>query len=72
MNNCSQWGKNAPMNSTLYQLADKVLDGQLAQKLRLWSEAGVSRRSARYLLTQELGVEVSDVTVSRWMKEATR
>lgn len=59
--------KNGPVNSTLYQLADRALGGQLADRLRLWHGAGVSRRAAANLLAEELGVELNPVTVHRWM-----
>jgi hypothetical protein len=54
--------------TALFLLADRALDGQLESKLRLWAEAGVSRRAASRLLFAELGVELDPVTVSRWMK----
>lgn len=56
--------------SALYRLADKALDGGLADRLQLWANAGISRRSAALILTQELGVEVHPTTVERWMREA--
>jgi hypothetical protein len=55
--------------TALFLLADRALDGQLESMLRLWSEAGVSRRAASKMLALKLGgVELDPNTVSRWMK----
>jgi hypothetical protein len=57
--------------TALFQLVDRVLDGQLEDRLRTWASAGVSRRAATQLLTRELGgIVIASETVRRWMKEA--
>lgn len=57
--------------STVYQLVDLALDGMLAERLRTWDEAGVSRRAAARLLTIELGgIYIAPDTVARWTERA--
>lgn len=56
--------------STAFLLADFALSGALADKLRSWDQAGVSRRAAAALLTQELGgIQIAPNTVDRWTKQ---
>lgn len=56
--------------SALYQLADRALGGGLAERLQLWANAGISRRSAAMILAEELGVAIHPTTVESWMREA--
>lgn len=60
------------LDSTLFRLADKALGGELRPQLVAWARAGVSKRAAAMLLTEQLdGIEISHETAGRWMKEAT-
>lgn len=54
----------------MFLLADQVLGGQLAARLRAWREAGVSLRSIQALLEIELGVKPALETVRGWVKSA--
>lgn len=53
----------------MWHLADRVLDGQLEEKLRRWRDAGVSLRAIQRLLGQELGVTPALETVRRWVRD---
>lgn len=65
-------------HSSLFLLVDRVLEGTLEERLRSWTEAGMSKYSAALLLLQALEaalpagreVVVSPETVRRWMADA--
>lgn len=55
--------------TTMFQLADQILDGQLEALLRSWQRAGVSRRAAAKLLSEALGgIDIDPLTITRWTK----
>lgn len=56
--------------TSLYHLADRVLNRQLGEKLCRWRDAGVSLRSIQALLEDELEVRIALETVRRWVKFA--
>lgn len=53
---------------TIYPLADKALDGSLAERLRGYRDDGLSFYAIRDAL-RDLGIAVSHETVRRWCAE---
>jgi len=51
-----------------FPLVDRILDGQLAERLTEWRAAGDSYASIVYKLRSEHDVTVSIETVRRWLK----
>lgn len=56
-----------PNETALYEVTNRVLDGQLPNLLIRWAHAGASRRVAAKLLEAELdGIWINPTTVQRW------
>lgn len=52
----------------IFILADRLLQGRLAEQLALWRAAGVSTRAMAALLEQDLGIRLTHETIRRWLQ----
>lgn len=60
-------------NTVLFRLVDRAIGGNLDEQLATWARAGMSRRVAARLLSEQLdGIEISHATLGRWLAEAAR
>lgn len=58
--------------SSMFCLVDLALGHTLKAQLAAWHRAGVSKRAAAALLTEQLdGIPISHETVGRWMREVS-
>ena len=50
-------------------LVDRLLDGQLFQKLDAWQQEGLSLRQIAHRLHHEHGITITTSTLSRWLNK---
>lgn len=57
------------MGETIYSMLDRLLGGTLEDRLRRWSDDGLSLAAITKRLLVEHDIDVSTDTVRRWLDE---
>ncbi len=57
-----------PQRSTMFELADRIMGGTLAEIVAGWRAEGLGTRQIAERLKTEFDVDVAHSTVARWIK----